>query len=285
MAGIAHVLAVVLRRDARGVAADVARRDACGAREGDENVRIVAAHPAALHEAVQRGGVGAAGAGRVLRVAQQVAAGGGARRNTARLALLIRTDDARIDAALLLGRTGARDQAKRLLAGERPEYARLQKQFGKKGQADAAFGAARMFLELAVEIAGEDMQPLTVLLTRSALLLDPRDDRARLFLAEALSQGGSHDLALSVLAEVRSDSPFARGASAGRIAALRRAGRTPEALLLAQMLATDSGATSADSETWGDMLVDQGHFDLAAKAYAAAIARPIASRRSSRTRS
>ena len=131
-----------------------------------------------------------------------------------------------------------------------------------------------MFLELAVEIADDDMQPLSVLLTRAALLLDPRDDRARLFLAEALSQGGSHDLALAVLAEVRGDSPFARGATAGRVAALRRAGRAPEALMLAEMLASDAGATSADGETWGDMLVDQGRFDLAAKAYAAAITRP-----------
>ncbi|TGX56139.1 tetratricopeptide repeat protein [Sphingomonas gei] len=184
------------------------------------------------------------------------------------------SDDVRIDAALLLGRTGARDQAKRLLAGNRPEFTRLQKQFGKHGKPDAAFGAARMFLDLAVEIAGEEMQPLSVALTRAALLLDPRDDRARLFLAEALSQGGSHDLALGVLAEVRRDSPFARGAAAGRVAALRRAGRLPEALMLAETLASDAGATGADSETWGDMLVDQGRFDLAASAYAAAIARP-----------
>jgi tetratricopeptide (TPR) repeat protein len=184
------------------------------------------------------------------------------------------SDDARIDAALLLARTGARDQAKRVLAGDRPEFVSLRKQFGKRGKPDAAFGAARMFLELAVEIAGEEMQPLSILLTRSALLLDPRDDRARLFLAEALSQGGSHDLALGVLAEVRRDSPFARGAAAGRVAALRRAGRLPEAMTLAGALASDAGATSADSETWGDMLVDQGRFDLAAQAYAAAIARP-----------
>ncbi len=184
------------------------------------------------------------------------------------------SDDVRIDAALLLGRTGARDQAKRLLAGNRAEFTRLQKQFGRKGKPDAAFGAARMFLALAVEIAGEEMQPLSVALTRAALLLDPRDDRARLFLAEALSQGGSHDLALAVLAEIHRDSPFARGADAGRVAALRRAGRLPEALMLAGKLAGDAGATSADSETWGDMLVDRGSFDLAAAAYAAAIARP-----------
>ncbi|ATY31491.1 tetratricopeptide repeat protein [Sphingomonas psychrotolerans] len=183
------------------------------------------------------------------------------------------SDDARIDAALLLGRSGARDQAKRLLAGGRVEFTRLQKQFGKNGKPGAAFGAARMFLELAVEIAGEDMQPLSVLLTRAALLLDPRDDRARLFLAEALSEGGSHDLALGVLAEVRKNSPFERGAAAGRVAALRRAGRVPEALPLAERLAGDARATSADSETWGDMLVDLGRFDQAAQAYAAAIGR------------
>jgi tetratricopeptide (TPR) repeat protein len=183
-------------------------------------------------------------------------------------------DDVRIDAALLFGTTGGRDQAKRLLAGERTEYARLRKTLGKHRKAGAAFGAARMFLELAVEISREDMEPLSVLLTRAALLLDPRDDRARLYLGEALSRGGSHDLALAVLAEVRKDSPFARGAAAGRVAALRRADRIPEALALAEKLAGDAGATPADGETLGDMLVDQERFDLAAQAYAAALARP-----------
>jgi tetratricopeptide (TPR) repeat protein len=183
------------------------------------------------------------------------------------------SDDVRIDAAALLGETGARDQARRLLAGDRPEFERLRKQLGKRAKPDALFGASRMFLELAVEIADEEMEQLSVLLTRAALLLDPRDDRARLFLAEALSRGGSHDLALTVLAEVREGSAFARGAAAGRVAALRRAGRMSEALALAETLARDAGATSADSEAWGDMLVDQGSFDRAAGAYGAAIAR------------
>ncbi|NIJ18580.1 tetratricopeptide (TPR) repeat protein [Sphingomonas naasensis] len=180
-------------------------------------------------------------------------------------------DDARIDAALLLGRFGARDQAKRLLAGDRPEFVRLRAKLGKRSKPDAAFGAAHMFLELAVEVAGEDMASLSVLLTRAALLLDPRDDRARLFLAEALSRSGSHDLALAVLAEVDKRSPFARGAAAGRVAALRRASRDGEALALAEALARDADATSADRETWGDILVDQGRFDRAAEAYGAAI--------------
>jgi tetratricopeptide (TPR) repeat protein len=183
------------------------------------------------------------------------------------------SEDARIDAASLLGRTGARDQARRLLAGDRPEYARLRKQLGKGARPGASFGTARIFLELAAEIGGEDMQSLSVLLTRAAMLLDPEDDRARLFLAEALSRGGSHDLALGVLAEVSDKSPFARGAEAGRVAALRRAGRAGDALALAETLASGKLATSADGETYGDILVDQGRFDLAAQAYGAAIAR------------
>lgn len=183
------------------------------------------------------------------------------------------SEDVRIDAATLLGETGARDQARRLLAGDRPEYERLRKRLGKRNKPDAAFGASRMFLELAVEIAGEDMATLSIILTRAALLLDPEEDRARLFLAETLSQGGSNDLALGVLAEVSKDSPFVRGAMAGRVAILRRAGRTDAALALAATLATGAQATSADSETWGDLLADQGRFDLAAAAYGAAIAR------------
>ncbi|MDV3456285.1 tetratricopeptide repeat protein [Sphingomonas sp. HF-S4] len=180
-------------------------------------------------------------------------------------------DDTRIDAALLLARVDKREPARRLLAADRPDFERLRKKLPKRTRPDAAFGASRMFLELAVEVADEEMAQLSILLTRAALLLDPRDDRARLFLAEALSQGGSHDLALSILAEVGRHSPFVRGAASGRIAVLRRADRLPEALQLAQTMAQGSEATRADAETLGDLLADQGRDDLAAAAYAAGL--------------
>jgi Flp pilus assembly protein TadD len=182
-------------------------------------------------------------------------------------------EDLRIDAARLLGGIGERDKARNLLDGDRPEIEVLRKRIGKGAKADAAFGASRLFLGLARDIAKEDMAPLSVLLTRSALLLDPSDDRARLYLAESLSQGGSGDLALSVLGEVRGKSPFWRGAAAGRVAALRRAGRGAEALSLARSMAQDKHATGADAQTYGDLLADGGQYDAAAAAYRAGLDR------------
>lgn len=182
-------------------------------------------------------------------------------------------EDLRIDASRLLAATGERDKARDLLAGDRPEIEILRKRIGKGGKADAAFGASRLFLGLAQDIAKEDMQPLSVLLTRSALLLDPRDDRARLYLAEALSEGGSSDLALAVLGEVDRKSPFARGAAAGRVAALRRAGRMTEALAGAKAMAQDKHATGADAQTYGDLLADNAQYDAAAAAYGAGLER------------
>lgn len=183
-----------------------------------------------------------------------------------------REEDLRIDAARLLVAAGERDKARELLTGDRPEIQALRKRMAK-GKADAAFGASRLFLGLAQDIGREDMQPLSVLLTRSALLLDPEDDRARLYLAEALSKAGASDLALTVLGQVRGKSPFARGAAAGRVAALRRAGRTAEALAAAKAMAQDKRATGADAQTYGDILADTAQYDAAAAAYGVGLER------------
>ncbi|MET0307919.1 MAG: tetratricopeptide repeat protein [Sphingomonas sp.] len=182
-------------------------------------------------------------------------------------------EDLRIDAARLLGGIGERGRARNLLDGDRPEIELLRKRIGKGGKVDAAFGASRLFLGLAQDIGKEGMEPLSILLTRSALLLDPNDDRARLYLAEALSESGSGDLALAVLEEVSGKSPFVRGAAAGRVAALRRAGRGAEALRAARAMAQDKHATGADAQTYGDLLADGGQYDAAAAAYRAGLDR------------
>ncbi|MBO9711788.1 tetratricopeptide repeat protein [Sphingomonas sp.] len=180
--------------------------------------------------------------------------------------------DLRIDAALLLAGTGKRDAARGLLGGA-PGLAPLRDKLGKGTTPSAAFGTARLLLSLAADIAQEDASPLSILLTRCALLLDPEDDRARLFLAEALSRSGADRLALDVLAQVKPTSPYARGAEAGRIAALRRAGQMDEAIAKAKVFARDRGATAADLQSYGDLLSGAGQFAAAADAYAGAIRR------------
>lgn len=183
--------------------------------------------------------------------------------------------DLRINAAMLLAQTGQRKEAMALVAGDRPEMIALRKTLGKGPKPSASIGAARLFLSLAVDLVTEDAPPeISILLSRSALLLDPGDERARLYLGEALSKGGNNTLALTELAKVGPKSPYYRGAFAGRVAALRRAGRLDEAVAQAKGAAEGRGGTAADARTYGDLLAEQKQYDAAAAAYALAIARP-----------
>ncbi|MEN3746894.1 tetratricopeptide repeat protein [Sphingomonas sp. HF-S3] len=186
-----------------------------------------------------------------------------------------RSNDLRIDAAFLLGLSGRRDRARDLLLGDGAQAKALRDRLGRgTTRPGAALGSAWLFLSIAADLAGEQAPPeVSVLLTRSALLLEPGDDRLRLYLAEALSKLGMTDLALTVLAEVRRDSPFAQGAIVSRISVLDRAGREDEALVLAKVQAERRDAGWQDAATYGDLLSDEGQHAAAATAYRAAIDR------------
>lgn len=181
--------------------------------------------------------------------------------------------DLRIDAAFILAGTGKRDEARTLLAAGGPVFAPVRDAIGSGTRPSAAFGVARLLNELAAEIAQEDASPLSILLTRSALLLDPGDDRARVYLAEALSKAGSDRMAMDVLAQVKPNGGFARSAAAGRISALSRAGRVSEAIVEARALARERDATVFDIKAYADLLAQDGQYDAAAAAYADAMAR------------
>lgn len=187
---------------------------------------------------------------------------------------IVRSDeqDLRIDAVLVLNAVGERRAADKLFGGTRSEVASLRRQ-AKRTRINAAFGAARLFLSLAADLQQEETVPLSILLTRAALLLDPADDRARLYLADALSRAGSDRLALDMLGEVAKDSPYAREAAAGRVTALSRAGRTTEALASARALANSRNGSSSEAQAYADLLATAGQDDAAAAAYALAIAR------------
>ncbi|MEZ0244755.1 MAG: tetratricopeptide repeat protein, partial [Sphingomonas sp.] len=183
-------------------------------------------------------------------------------------------DDLRINAAVLLAQTGKRKEARELLAGDRPDFVALRGKLAK-GKPSGASGVARLFLSLTVDLVSEDAPPdISILLARSALLLDPTDDRARLYLGEALSKSGQHTLALAELAKVGPKSAYYRGAFAGKVAAMRRAGRLPEAVAQAKAAAEGKGGTAADARTYGELLSEQKQYDAAAAAFATAISRP-----------
>jgi len=181
--------------------------------------------------------------------------------------------DLRVNAAQLLTAKGKGEVARKLLVGSDPTIAALRESLGAGVEPSAAFGASRLFTRLASDLAQGDPTPLTISLSRAALRLDPQDDRARIVLGEALARGGATERALASLAEIGEASPFHEAALELRIAILTDAGRKSEALAIATPLATRKDATSEDATRLGALLVANGRFDDAARAYRTAIAR------------
>ncbi|SOB87509.1 Tetratricopeptide repeat-containing protein [Sphingomonas guangdongensis] len=179
----------------------------------------------------------------------------------------------RISAAQLLAARGRKEEARALLAGDDPVLAAERRALGRRVKPGAAWGVARLFDRLAADIADGDARTLAILLTRSALLLDPRDDGARLILAQALAADGSPGTALATLAQVSASSPRAAAAPAVRIAILAANGDGSAALTAAARLNDDDDASGADARRLGDLLAGAGRYDEAAAAYATAIAR------------
>lgn len=180
--------------------------------------------------------------------------------------------DLRWNAASLLAGIGERRAALELLAGDDPTMAALRRGL-IPARPGASFGTARVLTRLAADLGGQETQVLAILLTRSALSLDPRDDRARLLLAAALVEERAFDRAQLVLASIKPDSPFAAAAQAERIELRRKQGDVAQALALAQSLATARGAGERDLRRYADILSDQGREAEAAKLYGEALAR------------
>lgn len=181
--------------------------------------------------------------------------------------------DLRWNSATLLMAKGRRDVALSLLAGGDPVLTALRDGLRRSSKSGMAFGISRAFTRLASDVAGEQTRPLSILLTRSALMLDPADDRARLLLADALAGELVYDGASGVLAGIRRDSPFYGAARAEHVAMLRRQGSDAAALALAASIARERGASDTDRARYADMLADQGRYADAALLYAEAVKR------------
>lgn len=177
------------------------------------------------------------------------------------------TDDARIDLARVL----ERDQARALLDSGGSDLRGVEKQWRGPRTADAVYGVSRLLLALASDLSTDRMATLTIALTRSALVLDPQEERARILLGEGLSGAGAEDLALATLGQVRNDSPFLRRAAVARVQILRDANRGEAALAEARMLAEGRSATVLDAERYAELLSATGRHDAAARVYATAI--------------
>lgn len=180
--------------------------------------------------------------------------------------------DLRWNAATLLAAKGKRDVALSLLAGDDAILSSLRARLRKGPKPGAAFGASRALTRLAADLAGQETRALSIVLTRSALLLDPEDDRARLLLADALAGEQAYERALAALDAVGKNSPFYPAALGERVDLRGKRGDEAGALALAASLASARGATIADRQRYADLLAEQGREDEAAEVYGAILA-------------
>ena len=179
--------------------------------------------------------------------------------------------DLRWNAALLLASKGERAVALTLLAGDHSELVAMRANLRRGVNANAAFGASRALTRLAADLAGQQTQALSILLTRAALSLDPRHDRARMLLADALRQEGAVGSALATLGEVRRDGGFYEQAQAERIELIKARGEGESALAIAATLASRGDARASEKQRYADLLVEQGREAEAARIYAAVL--------------
>ncbi|HWK37241.1 tetratricopeptide repeat protein [Sphingomonas sp.] len=181
--------------------------------------------------------------------------------------------DLRVNAAMLLAHAGRADVARALTAGDDRVLAALREQLGDGAAPGARFGVSRLFTRLAADLVRGEARPLSIVLGRAAMLLDPRDERARLILADGLSADGAERRAIALLDEVQPTSIYYATVLGAKVTVLNRAGQRDRALATAGEIAAAPGAGAQDLQRYGDLLVAAGRFDDAAAAYASAMKR------------
>ena len=159
--------------------------------------------------------------------------------------------DLRVAAARLLVGAGRADRARGLLS---PAEASL----ALPARPTLGFGISWLLTRVAGELASAEPSPLSIALTRAALNADPTNDRARLLLALSLSSQDAPPVALAVLDGIAPGGAYGDSAATARIVILDGAGRTAEALAIAQAAADRAAATPDDWQRYGDLLVQAG---------------------------
>ncbi|WP_254620891.1 tetratricopeptide repeat protein [Sphingomonas sp. CL5.1] len=186
--------------------------------------------------------------------------------------------DLRIAAAQLLIGAGQDARARELLGGDLTAIVALREQ-PRGVKPSLAFGAARLFVRLADDLAAGDPGPLSITLTRAALRAEPDNDRARLLLASTLARIDRTDRALAVLDGIDRKGPWARAADSARIAVLAGAERYDEAIRVATPLAQPEDAPDVALATLADLLLAANRVSEAAPVYRRLLDRPSAAGR------
>jgi tetratricopeptide (TPR) repeat protein len=182
----------------------------------------------------------------------------------------------RLAAAARLVQLKDRERALQALAGSGQTLAAAQAavQSGKPlaGSVDTASKAiALLFARVSSDLIREAASPASLTLARLASFANPVGDDVKFALTRALTNNRRHEEALSVLESIPVNAITERLVRELRIAVFQRAGRNPEALVLAQDAAKSLNATAVDFERLGEAHLRADQPAEAAQAFGQAI--------------
>lgn len=133
-------------------------------------------------------------------------------------------------------------------------------------------GVAEVFFSLATLLNGEADPALTLLNSRTAMVLRPDHTEAKLLSADMLEQLGQYDLAVEIYAAFADGDPAFYSAETGRAEALYAAGRKDAAIEVLQGLARRYPQLVQVQAKLADVLRREERWEAALAAYDAAVA-------------
>ena len=188
----------------------------------------------------------------------------------------IRSQRLRIAVAARLARSGSREEALKLLAGEAEALAEARRRIEAGNRLGGeirmpAEGMAELLGRMALDLNGQEVPQLALSFARLATFLAPHSAEAWLITADLLAGQGRHEAALAALSKIASDDVFAATAADRRMTVLVEANRTDEALAEARQAAA-RGPSAIDNWTrLGDILGQAQKHAEAAAAYEKAL--------------
>jgi tetratricopeptide (TPR) repeat protein len=183
----------------------------------------------------------------------------------------------RMATAALIARKGDRKRALALLEGDGDALAAARARIadGRKlsGEIGApAAGVAELFVRIALDLNGQQVDALALDFSRLATFLAPDNGEAWIVTSELLAGAGQPDAAMAALATIGKDDPFAGTAIDTRIDLLVDAGRTREAFAFAQADVSANPDVASGWSRLGDLLSRLKRHDEAAEAYGKSLA-------------
>jgi Flp pilus assembly protein TadD len=182
----------------------------------------------------------------------------------------------RIAGAAILAKRGDRDAALALLQGNGAPIvaarALIEARRPVPGAIDGAdAGMAELLVRLALDLHQQEMTPLAATFARLSTYLAPANSETWMVAAELLAQGERRGVAISLLANVRGDDPYAVTARDQRIRMLLEGGQRDVALSEALTATRPDGADTTDWVRLGEVYNALGRQAEAANAFARAI--------------